>query len=279
MVKGSHIVVPRMFDHGYAYILQNQDKRVIFAIPYETDYTLIGTTDVEYTGDPASVSIGDDEVSYLCEAINAYFARPIRPADVVWSYAGVRPLIEDESDELSEVTRDYELELDAGEGTAPLLSVFGGKITTYRRLAEEVMELLQAPLRNFKPAWTATAPLPGGDMPGADFGRFFEELKRRRPWLPAALAERYARAYGTRIEVLLADARRLDDLGTDLGAGLYEAEINYLTFYEWALTADDILWRRSKLGLQAPPDMVERLRAWLTEHGIASGGKEGRQCA
>ena len=279
MVKGSHIVVPRLFDHGYAYILQNQDKRVIFAIPYETNYTLIGTTDVEYNGDPASVSIEDDEVSYLCDATNAYFARPISPADVVWSYAGVRPLIEDESDELSEVTRDYELELDAGEGRAPLLSVFGGKITTYRRLAEETMELLQGPLGSLKPAWTAAAPLPGGDMPGADFGRFLDELKRRHPWLPDPLAERYARAYGTRVEILLADAKGVDDLGADLGEGLYEAEINYLTFYEWALSAADILWRRSKLGLHTSPEMVDRLTAWLTERGIAPGCKEGRQCA
>ncbi|MEJ2625922.1 MAG: glycerol-3-phosphate dehydrogenase [Pseudolabrys sp.] len=279
MVKGSHIVVPRLFDHGYAYILQNQDKRVIFAIPYENDYTLIGTTDVEYTGDPACASIEDDEVSYLCDAINAYFARPIGPADVVWSYAGVRPLIEDESDELSEVTRDYKLELDAQAGRAPLLSVFGGKITTYRRLAEEAMELLQEPLGQFKPAWTATAPLPGGDMPGADLGRFLDELKRRHPWLPDALAERYARAYGTRAEILLADAKRVDDLGADLGEGLYEAEINYLTSYEWALSAADILWRRSKLGLHASPDMVERLSAWLAERGIAPGCQEGRQCA
>ena len=279
MVKGSHIVVRRLFNHDYAYILQNRDKRVVFAIPYETDYTLIGTTDVEYSGDPACVSIEDAEISYLCDAINAYFARPITPADVIWSYAGVRPLIEDESDELSKVTRDYELELDAREDKAPLLSVFGGKITTYRRLAEETMALLQEPLGNLQPMWTATAPLPGGDMPGADVGRFLQELKRRHPWLPAALAERYAHTYGTRAELLLADAKRLEDLGADLGEGLHEAEINYLTFYEWALTATDILWRRSKLGLRASPATVERLAAWLAERGIASGIKEGRQCA
>ncbi len=279
MVKGSHIVVRRLFNHDYAYILQNRDKRVVFAIPYETDYTLIGTTDVEYSGDPACVSIEDAEIAYLCDAINAYFARPITPADVIWSYAGVRPLIEDESDELSKVTRDYELELDAREDKAPLLSVFGGKITTYRRLAEETMALLQEPLGNLQPMWTATAPLPGGDMPGADLDRFLQELKRRHPWLPAALAERYAHTYGTRAELLLADAKRLEDLGADLGEGLHEVEINYLTFYEWALTATDILWRRSKLGLRASPATVERLAAWLAERGIASGFKEGRQCA
>jgi glycerol-3-phosphate dehydrogenase len=279
MVKGSHIVVRRLFNHDYAYILQNQDKRVVFAIPYQTDYTLIGTTDVEFNGDPACVSIDNEEISYLCDAINAYIVRPVTPADVIWSYSGVRPLIEDESDDLSEVTRDYKLELDAHEDKAPLLSVFGGKITTYRRLAEEAMALLQEPLGALKPAWTATAPLPGGDMPGADFTRFVEELKRRHPWLPAALALRYAHAYGTRAERLLADAKSVADLGADLGEGLYEAEVNYLTFYEWALTATDILWRRSKLGLRASPATVDRLTAWLAERGVAAGLKEGRQCA
>ncbi len=183
------------------------------------------------------------------------------------------------SDALSEVTRDYKLELDAPEGKAPLLSVFGGKITTYRRLAEEAMGLLQKPLGNIQPAWTAAAPLPGGDMPGADFGRFVDELKRRHPWLPAAVAERYARAYGTRTERLLAGAKSLADLGTDIGEGLYEAEINYLTFYEWALTASDVLWRRSKLGLHGSPAMAARLSEWLAARGVAAGLKEGLQCA
>ena len=279
MAKGSHIVVRRLFAHDYAYILQNRDKRVIFAIPFETDFTLIGTTDVQYEGDPATAAIVDDEVGYLCEAVNGYFARAVTPADVVWSYSGVRPLLDDESDALSEVTRDYKLELDAPEGKAPLLSVFGGKITTYRRLAEEAMGLLQKPLGNIQPAWTAAAPLPGGDMPGADFGRFVDELKRRHPWLPAAVAERYARAYGTRTERLLAGAKSLADLGTDIGEGLYEAEINYLTFYEWALTASDVLWRRSKLGLHGSPAMAARLSEWLAARGVAAGLKEGLQCA
>ncbi len=279
MAKGSHIVVRSLFAHDYAYILQNRDKRVIFAIPYEHDFTLIGTTDVQYQGDPASAAIMDEEVDYLCEAVNAYFDRAVKPADVVWSYSGVRPLLEDESDELSEVTRDYKLELDAPESKAPLLSVFGGKITTYRRLAEEAMALLQRPLSNSRPAWTASAPLPGGDMPGADFGRFAGGLKRRYPWLPQSLAERYAHAYGTRAEQLLGDAKSMADLGCDVGDGLHEAEIKYLTFYEWALTATDVLWRRSKLGLHASPATVGRLTEWLSAHGIAPGLEEGRQCA
>jgi glycerol-3-phosphate dehydrogenase len=279
MVKGSHIVVRRLFAHDYAYILQNRDKRVIFVIPFETDFTLIGTTDVQYQGDPASASIVDEEIAYLCEAVNGYFTHAVTPADVVWSYSGVRPLLDDESDALSEVTRDYKLELDAPEDQAPLLSVFGGKITTYRRLAEEALGLLQKPLENLQPAWTATAPLPGGDMPGADFDRFVDELKRRYPWLPAALAQRFAHAYGTRTERVLGDAKNLADLGADIGGGLHEAEINYLTFYEWALTAEDVLWRRSKLGLHVSPDTATRLTDWLEAHGIAAGFKEGLQCA
>ena len=279
MVKGSHIVVRRLFAHDYAYILQNRDNRVIFAIPFEDDFTLIGTTDVQYEGDPSCASIVDDEVSYLCEAVNGYFDRAVSPADVVWSYSGVRPLLDDESDVLSEVTRDYKLELDAPENEAPLLSVFGGKITTYRRLAEEAVALLHKPLGNVKSAWTSGAPLPGGDMPGADFERFLDALKRRHPWLPAALARRYAHAYGTRAERLLADAKSEADLGADLGDGLHEAEINYLTFYEWALTAKDVLWRRSMLGLHVSPATAKRLTEWLTAHGIAPGLKEERQCA
>ncbi len=279
MAKGSHIVVRRLFAHDYAYILQNRDNRVIFAIPFEDDFTLIGTTDVQYEGDPASAAIVDDEICYLCEAVNGYFAHPVSPADVVWSYSGVRPLLDDELDALSEVTRDYKVELDAPEDKAPLLSVFGGKITTYRRLAEEAIALLQRPLGSLKPAWTAAAPLPGGDMPGADFDHFFDALKRQYPWLPAALARRYAHAYGTRAERLLGDAKNVADLGSEIGDGLHEAEINYLTFYEWALTPNDILWRRSKLGLHVSPATVGRLTEWLASRGVAVGLKEGLQCA
>jgi glycerol-3-phosphate dehydrogenase len=278
LVKGSHILVRRLFTHDYAYILQNRDKRVIFAIPFEDDFTLIGTTDVHYAGDPASASITDEEIAYLCDAVSGYFTRAIGPADVVWSYSGVRSLLEDEANELSEVTRDYKLALDAPESKAPLLSVFGGKITTYRRLAEEAMALLQKWLGNYRPPWTAAAPLPGGDMPGADFGRFSDELKRRWPWLPAGLAERYARAYGTRAERLLVGANSMADLGSDIGEGLHEAEINYLVRHEWALTATDILWRRSKLGLRTSPATMTRLTEWLAQRDVAPGFNEERQC-
>jgi len=268
--KGSHIVVRRLFDHDCAYTFQNLDKRVVFAIPYESDYTLIGTTDVEYHDDPSRVSISAEETAYLCEAVNRYLARPVAPADVVWSFSGVRPLLDDEANDLSAVTRDYELVLETTDAKAPLLSVFGGKLTTYRRLAEEALALLQGPLGNVKPAWTSGSPLPGGDIPGADFDRFLGQLSRRHPWLPAPLAQRYARAYGTRTDKLLAGASSLSDLGEEIGDGLYEVELSYLSRYEWALTAEDVLWRRSKIGLRASPDTVGRLGEWLAAHAAAT---------
>ncbi|HIE4842314.1 TPA: glycerol-3-phosphate dehydrogenase, partial [Burkholderia multivorans] len=198
LVKGSHIVTRRLFDHDHAYIFQNPDKRIIFAIPYERDFTLIGTTDVEYTSDPARVAIDRDETQYLCDSINRYFKRKISPADVHWTYSGVRPLLEDENAaNASAVTRDYRLEMDDGEG-APLLSVFGGKITTFRKLAEEAGDMLCRALDRDAPAWTAGAPLPGGDIANAKFDAFADAFAKRHRWLPAPLARRYARAYGTR---------------------------------------------------------------------------------
>ena len=259
LAKGSHIVVRRLFEHDHAYLLQNPDKRILFAIPYERDFTLIGTTDVEYEGDPSKPSITSSEIAYLCEMANCYFARSISPADVIWSYSGVRPLLADEATDISAVTRDYLLECDATSQRAPLLSVFGGKITTYRRLAEEALDLLAHSLHDMKPAWTANAPLPGGDIPNAEFEGFLAEFRRSTPWLPEALARRYARAYGTRIDRLLAGARSLTDLGEDLGGGLYGAEIDYLVSQEWAQTAEDILWRRSKMGLHVSADVAQRL--------------------
>ena len=259
--KGSHIVVRRLFEHDHAYLLQNPDKRILFAIPYEREFTLIGTTDVEYEGDPSAASITDAEVDYLCEMANRYFAHGISPADVIWSYSGVRPLLADPAANLSAVTRDYLLECDATSERAPLLSVFGGKITTYRRLAEEALDLLAQSLPDMKPAWTANAPLPGGDIPNADFEGFLATFRRSAPWLPEALARRYARAYGTRVDRLLAGARSLTELGEDFGGGLYEAEIDYLISQEWARTTEDILWRRSKLGLHVAESTAQRLAA------------------
>ena len=271
LVKGSHIVVPSLFDHAFAYILQNPDRRVVFAIPYEQDFTLIGTTDRDYDGDPAEARITDEEIQYLCAAVSRYFRSPVTPDQVRWSYAGVRPLYDDASADVSAVTRDYVFDLDAENGMAPLLSVFGGKITTYRKLAEHALQKLQPVMKFGRGAWTDRAPLPGGDLPGADFERFLGDLGRRHGWLPGALARRYGRAYGTRADALIGSARRLEDLGEHLGDGLYEAEVEHLVRNEWAISDEDILWRRSKLGLHVTGETAARLRAWLHGHlGAAS---------
>lgn len=263
LVKGSHIVTRRLFDHDHAYIFQNPDKRIIFAIPYERDFTLIGTTDVEYTSDPARVAIDRDETQYLCDSINRYFKRKISPADVHWTYSGVRPLLEDENAaNASAVTRDYRLEMDDGEG-APLLSVFGGKITTFRKLAEEAGDMLCRALGRDAPAWTAGAPLPGGDIANAKFDAFADAFAKRHRWLPAPLARRYARAYGTRAARVVGNAQSLADLGAEIVPGLLEAELRYLRDTEWATCAQDVLWRRSKLGLHVAPGTLDAASAAL----------------
>jgi len=263
LVKGSHIVVPRLYDHDSPYILQHADRRVIFVIPYERDYALIGTTDLDYDGDPAKVAISDPEIAYLCQAVSRYFVDPVTPAQVRWSYAGVRPLYDDSTSDVSAVTRDYVFDLARPDGAAPLLSVFGGKITTSRRLAEHALDQLRPVMGFTAGAWTGSAPLPGGDMPGADFDTFLASVQSLYPWLPADLARRYARAYGTRLERVLDGARDLAALGEHLGDGLYEAEVDYLVRNEWARTDGDILWRRSKLGLHVSGQTAARLRARL----------------
>ncbi len=280
LVKGSHIVVPKMFEHDHAYIFQNPDKRIIFAIPYERDFTLIGTTDVEHQGAVGEARIDAAETVYLCEQASRYFATPVTPNDVVWSYAGVRPLLDDESGDPSAVTRDYSLELDwpaaepahreiaalggrgeASEGRvrqAPLLTVWGGKITTFRKLAEEAADMLMAPLGSAakRGAWTLGASLPGGDLsgwigqpkrPDTDFIRFAQAASLSYPQLPPTLCQRLARAYGSRIDSVVSSGP--EGLGAEVVPGLFEAELNYLHDHEWARSADDVLWRRSKLGL------------------------------
>jgi glycerol-3-phosphate dehydrogenase len=266
LVKGSHIVTRRLFEHDHAYIFQNPDKRIIFAIPYERDFTLIGTTDVEYRGDPAQVAITDDETRYLCESINRYFKQKISPADVRWSYSGVRPLLEEEgADNPSAVTRDYRLELDAPENQAPLLSVFGGKITTFRKLAEEAVDALTQALGIEARAWTARVPLPGGNIARAKFEPFAERFAAQHPWLPASLARRYARAYGTRAERVVGAAQSLTDLGRAFTPGLYECELRYLYETEWARSAEDVLWRRSKLGLHVDANTLANVSAAIDQ--------------
>jgi glycerol-3-phosphate dehydrogenase len=263
LVKGSHIVTKRLFDHDHAYIFQNPDKRIIFAIPYEHDFTLIGTTDVEYRDDPAKVAIDGDETRYLCESINRYFKRKISPSDVHWTYSGVRPLLEEEgAKDASAVTRDYRLELDEADG-APLLSVFGGKITTFRKLAEEAGDMLCRALGSTAGAWTAGQPLPGGDIANARFDAFAAAFAKRFAWLPAPLAQRYARAYGTRAERLIGGATSLDGLGAQIAPGIYEAELRYLRDTEFATCAQDVLWRRSKLGLHVAPGTLDAVAAAL----------------
>jgi glycerol-3-phosphate dehydrogenase len=269
LVKGSHIVVPKLFAHRFAYIFQNIDRRIVFAIPYEDEFTLIGTTDVDHKGLPNEARIDQAEVRYLCDTVNRYFARKVTPAEVRWSYCGVRPLLDDNAGDPSSVTRDYKLELE--REVAPLLSVFGGKITTYRRLAETAVDdvahaLAHSGQRHGGP-WTATALLPGGDLPGGSLARFLRNVERRYPWLPAHLRTRYSRSYGTRIDRVIGDARSMQALGTEVLPNLYESEINYLRREEWARTAEDMLWRRSKLGLHLPPDSATMLDTWLREHG------------
>jgi glycerol-3-phosphate dehydrogenase len=270
LIKGSHIIVPQLFRHRFAYIFQNVDRRIVFAIPYERDFTLIGTTDVEHHGQPQDLAISAAEVDYLCGTVNRYFVRQIGPADVVHSFAGVRPLLEDEAADPAKITRDYALELDV-QG-APILNVFGGKITTFRRLAEEAVNQLCATLQVAAPPWTRTATLPGGDLPNASLAVFLRAMARQLPWLPVAVRERYARAYGTRIIKLVGAARHLAMMGEEVLPGLYEREIDYLCGHEWAQSARDILWRRSKLGLHLPRQAEAHLDAWLKDRGLGISG-------
>ena len=270
LVKGSHIVVKKLFDHDHAYIFQNPDKRIIFAIPYEGDFTLIGTTDVEIAGAPGSARIDADETSYLCEQASRYFAKPVVPADVVWAYSGVRPLLDDASGDASAVTRDYLLEFD-GNTASPLLSVWGGKITTFRKLAEEAADGLVQRLGEQRPAWTAPALLPGGDLsawigppqrPDLDIARFITVLGQRHPELPPALVQRWAHCYGSLVDRVLAGGH----LGVEVAPGLYEAELHYLHDQEWARSADDVLWRRTKLGLHYSPAQRAQVADWWAAH-------------
>ena len=256
LVKGSHIVVPRLWDGDHAFMLQNEDRRIVFAIPYEGRFTLIGTTDVPWDAAPTAVSIDEAETRYLLDTANRYFARSLGPGDVAWSYAGIRPLYDDHAGNASAVTRDYVLDLEAPDDAPPLLNVFGGKITTYRRLAEHALGELARFFPDAGGAWTAGAALPGGDM--ADFETFKAGLLAAHPDVAPAPLHRLARAYGTRAPLILDRPP-----GIDLGGGLYTGEVDYLVAREWARTADDVLWRRSKLGLHVPAGTAERLAAYL----------------
>lgn len=263
LVRGSHIVVPRLFDHPFAYFFQLPDGRIFFAIPYERDFTLIGTTDRDQADD-APIAASEEEIAYLCEGASRYFAKAITPADVVWTYSGVRPLIDDGSGRPEAATRGYRLEL-SGEGEgAPLLSVYGGKITTYRHLAEEAVDLLGTRLPGLAgSSWTTSQALPGGDFPMTGLDALKDDLALRYPFLRTQDVDRIARAYGTRAHHWLGDAQGWQALGQDFGAGLTAAEVDYLRTAEWAVSADDVLWRRTKLGLRLNVAQVAALEAYL----------------
>ena len=273
LVQGSHIVVRKLYDHDRAYMFQNSDGRIVFVIPYQDDFTLIGTTDRDYEGDPAKVKASREEIEYLCAAVSEYLAKPVTPADVVWTYAGVRPLYDDGASEAKAATREYVFELDT-PGGAPLLSIYGGKITTHRRLAEEALEKLAPYLNGTKAreGWTGKSPLPGGDMDVSDVAALSAELVRNYPFLNAAHANRLAHAYGTRATKLLGGAKSAADLGRSFGASLTEAELRYLMQTEWARTAEDIVWRRSKLGLRLAPSEIAAIDDWISAHRASPEG-------
>ena len=267
LVQGSHIVVKKLYQHDRAYMFQNSDGRIVFVIPYEDDFTLIGTTDRDFEGDPSRVKASVEEIRYLCDSVSEYLARPVVPEAVVWTYAGVRPLYDDGASEAKAATRDYVFELDT-PGGAPLLSIYGGKITTYRRLAEEALERLDPYLRSAKAreGWTAKSPLPGGDMDVSALPALTAELRRNYPFLTQEHANRLSHAYGTHASRMLGHAQSLADLGQSFGATLTAAEVQYLMASEWAQTAEDIVWRRTKLGLRLSAAEIAAIGDWIAAH-------------
>jgi glycerol-3-phosphate dehydrogenase len=284
LVKGAHIVVPKIYDGDHAYILQQPDQRVVFALPYERDFTLIGTTEIAWLGSPAEeVSADAGEVTYLCNAVNGFFENSVSADDVIWTYAGIRPLLDDRSQSASAVTRDYVLDLNVeeGEGTkngagnAPLLSVFGGKITTYRRLAERALEKLKPYLPGMGAPWTAAAVLPGGDLPEGGFDAFAAAMEFRYSGLDPALVRALCHRYGSRVPEVLGDAVTMAGLGREFGGGLYELEVDYLIAQEWAETAEDILWRRTKAGLHMKREERATFERSMMAHGKLRPERKG----
>ena len=268
LVKGSHIVVPRLYAHDRCYFFQNADRRIFFAIPYERDFTLIGTTDLDYVGDPGAVTASDDEIAYLCDGASEYFSTPVDKRAVRWSYSGVRPLYDDGASEAQAATRDYVLELDAPGRSPAVLSVYGGKITTYRRLAESALAMLAPHLptpAGLARGWTGRTPLPGGDFPARGFEEQVSAIARRYPFLGATLARRLARTYGALVSEVLGAANKREDLGRDFGADLTEAEVRYLVRREWAVSAADIVWRRTKLGLRLSESAIASVDEYLKQ--------------
>ena len=270
LVKGSHVVVPKLFDHPYTYIFQNADNRILFAVPYENDFTLLGTTDVEIQAEPGSEKIEQSEIDYICNNASEYLKVPVSADQVVWTYTGVRPLYDDASENASKVTRDYKLDLDTRKG-APVLSVYGGKITTYRKLAEQAVDMLKPELDFVAGAWTAPTHLPGGDIPDANYDGFVATATAQYSWMDASVLNDYCRNYGTCIDQLIGEATSMQELGHHFAGPLYEAEVHYLICNEWARSAEDILWRRSKKGLHTPAGTEEALQEWIEAHYDFSG--------
>lgn len=265
MIKGSHIVVPKLYQHSNSFIMQNTDKRIIFAIPYREHYTLLGTTDMEYKGDPKAVAISEEETQYILKVTNDHFKKTLTPADVIWSYSGVRPLLEDESSDPSAVTRDYTLHVEDQQNKAPLLSIFGGKITTYRKLALSAMTKLEPYFDHLAAPWTHSKPLPGGNL-GMSLDAFAMKLQQDYPFIGASLAHRFANSYGDLSHAFLKKANSESDLGQHFGNQLYQLEVDHLIHNEWAHSAEDILWRRTKLGLEFTPDQVNALDSYVQSH-------------
>ncbi|MGN6774759.1 glycerol-3-phosphate dehydrogenase [Rhizobium sp.] len=268
LVQGSHIVVRKKFDDPRAYFFQNPDNRIIFAIPYEQDFTLIGTTDRDYKDDPKDVKITEGETTYLCNAASEYFKEPVKPEDIVWTYSAVRPLYDDGASKAQEATRDYVLKVEGEEGHAPLLNVFGGKLTTYRRLGEHALEKIGEAIGLKGMPWTAGSSLPGGDFPVRGYETEVSKLKSRYPFLADPHARRLIRRYGTRAAMILDDAKTIADLGRCFGSDLYEAEVRYLIEQEWAYSAADVLWRRSKKGLYLSKEEAVALDSYMAESHV-----------
>jgi glycerol-3-phosphate dehydrogenase len=261
LVKGSHIVVPKLYEGDYAYLLQYVDQRVIFAIPFHDQFTLIGTTDIPFNKNLDDVQISEEEIHYLCNVINHYFHKKIHHRDIVWSYAGVRCLQDTHTKNPSKITRDYKILIE--KKSAPLVTVIGGKITTHRDLADEVLNSISGYFKNIGKSWTANAPLPGGNFEKNNFANFITKFKQQYAWLPENILQRYAKNYGTRSFIILKNASSLEDLGIEFGAGLFQREVEYLINNEWAKTVDDILWRNTKLGLFLSAAEKQKLISWL----------------
>jgi len=264
LVKGSHFTVPKLYPGAHAFILQHPDKRVIFTIPYQGDFTLIGTTDIVFNADPNQVEISEAEIDYLLKMLAYYFKNPPTKEDINWTYSGVRALYNDEALKPSEITREYHLELTAMDEQSPILSIFGGKLTTYRTLAEHVLEKLMPYFPHMKKSWTANAVLPGGDLRGVAFPEFVMQLKQQYAFLPANMLVRYAQSYGSLSHQILQNIQHVSDLGQHFGAHLYSKEVDYLIQNEWAKTTEDIIWRRSKLGLFLQPEEIINLNTYLS---------------